>query len=116
MIRPVPSTIVAIIGPDTMAGSTRSVFSTGGSSAATNDDHSTMAATVTATVAVTCGPTFNVHARITAATAMVRPISAPVDTSLTRTAGRSRSRTWPVDIARTRVVQIWVPVLPPVPI
>ncbi|COV92641.1 Uncharacterised protein [Mycobacterium tuberculosis] len=52
-----------------------------------------MAATVSATVRVTCGPTPNVQARTTAAAAIVRPTSTPVDSSLANTAGTSRNRT-----------------------
>src|SRR5690349_15116768 len=101
--------MVAIIGADTTAGSIRIFLSTSGRTEDTSADHNTMAATVRVTVSVICGPTPRLQARIVAATAIATAISVPVDISLATTAGRSRNLTWPVPIARTSVVVIWVP-------
>ena len=88
MISPVPSTIVAIIGADTTAGSTRHFLSSSGSTDETSADHSTIAATVRDTVIVICGPTPSVHARTIAAAAIVSATRKPVDISLARICGQ----------------------------
>jgi hypothetical protein len=115
MIRPVPSTSVVIIGPETTAGSIPIRRSTRGSTEATSDDQRTIAAAATATVSATSGPTPRVHARSQPTVAIVTAISAPVVSSLRSTFPTSRSRTCPTAIARIRVVVICVPALPPVP-
>ncbi len=61
------------------------------------------------------GPTPRLQARTQAASAMAAEMSRPVEISFFSTVPRFFRLTSPTAMARTMVVVIWVPLLPPVP-
>ncbi len=77
---------------------------------------STMAMMVRVTTMPIWGPTPRLQARTQAASAMAAEMSRPVESSFFSTVPRLRKLTSPTAMARTMVVVIWVPLLPPVPI
>ncbi len=78
--------------------------------------HSTMATMVRVTTMPISGPTPRLQALTQAARAMAVEMSRPVESSFLSTVPRFFRLTSPTAMARTIVVVIWVPLLPPVPI
>ncbi len=102
-------------GAETTAGSTFIRRSTIGMTDDTSALHSTIARIVSITTKPISGPTPSVQARIHAAIAIASATSVLVDNSLRSTVPRLRKLTSPTAMARTMVVVICVPLLPPVP-
>ncbi len=102
-------------GAETTAGSTFIRRSTIGMTDDTSALHNTIARIVSITTKPISGPTPSVQARIHAAIAIASATSVLVDNSLRSTVPRLRKLTSPTAMARTMVVVICVPLLPPVP-